>query len=298
MSKIVIAMSFGIALLLGMASSEAIAETKQSESVSWVERVEFKGDMRYRHESFYVEDTQDRNRHRVRIRVGFSARVNETVKVGFQMASGSDDPVSTNQSLDGGFSSKNLMIDIAYFDWRPHNFSRVKIIGGKMKNPFFRAGKSELVWDSDLRPEGGVITYSKTQGDWALFANLGGFWIEERSGGADTGLLGAQAGLKRSFESGHFLVGGSYYDYTNIKDQAPIFDATDPFGNSIDANGNYRFDYDVFETFAEVGFKVAGMPISLYGDYAQNLASKAEENQRSEERRVGKECRSRWSPYH
>ena len=26
--------------------------------------------------------------------------------------------------------------------------------------------------------------------------------------------------------------------------------------------------------------------------------TKAEENKRSEERRVGKECRSRWSPYH
>src|SRR3989475_13335099 len=32
-------------------------------------------------------------------------------------------------------------------------------------------------------------------------------------------------------------------------------------------------------------------------EYANHLAIRAAERQRSEERRVGKECRSRWSPY-
>src|SRR3989475_11646131 len=33
-------------------------------------------------------------------------------------------------------------------------------------------------------------------------------------------------------------------------------------------------------------------------DSEQQPGNKASEGQRSEERRVGKECRSRWSPYH
>ena len=33
-------------------------------------------------------------------------------------------------------------------------------------------------------------------------------------------------------------------------------------------------------------------------DYLERLASDARARERSEERRVGKECRSRWSPYH
>ena len=41
---------------------------------------------------------------------------------------------------------------------------------------------------------------------------------------------------------------------------------------------------------------------SLYtkkdGYYERNKASEKELDERSEERRVGKECRSRWSPYH
>src|SRR5256885_7524386 len=35
-----------------------------------------------------------------------------------------------------------------------------------------------------------------------------------------------------------------------------------------------------------------------YGQRAKALVGRAGDHDRSEERRVGKECRSRWSPYH
>ena len=35
-----------------------------------------------------------------------------------------------------------------------------------------------------------------------------------------------------------------------------------------------------------------------YPDFGHALAKGIESGERSEERRVGKECRSRWSPYH
>ena len=39
--------------------------------------------------------------------------------------------------------------------------------------------------------------------------------------------------------------------------------------------------------------------VNMYlGIYRAYLKSQGKKNQRSEERRVGKECRSRWSPYH
>ena len=47
------------------------------------------------------------------------------------------------------------------------------------------------------------------------------------------------------------------------------------------------------------------MEVFFLGNYTQNLISNsfkrlasAQNIDRSEERRVGKECRSRWSPYH
>src|SRR5258708_23720314 len=36
------------------------------------------------------------------------------------------------------------------------------------------------------------------------------------------------------------------------------------------------------------------LPLDLYGE----IADHQRDDERSEERRVGKECRSRWSPYH
>ena len=48
-----------------------------------------------------------------------------------------------------------------------------------------------------------------------------------------------------------------------------------------------RFDVRKVETFNDIGFE-------KYGDDFQDMLDAAK---RSEERRVGKECRSRWSPY-
>ena len=40
------------------------------------------------------------------------------------------------------------------------------------------------------------------------------------------------------------------------------------------------------------------MTCNLYDDFYENVPFLRDYNDRSEERRVGKECRSRWSPYH
>ena len=261
--------------------TEEIAEARPPKTASWVERIKLHGDLRYRHELIKAEGNDDRNRHRIRARVGFDADVTD-VDIGFQIATGSDDPVSTNQTLGGGFSSKDVWVDLAYFDWHPENVSGLHVIGGKMKNPFYRPGKTELIWDGDLRPEGVAAKYSKTLGNWDFVTNLGGFWAEERSAGADIGLFGAQIGVKYSFpllgNKGHILIGGSYYDYGNTKGNSPLYDPADAFGNSVDAGGNYRFDYDLVESFAELSFKVNDIPVSLFGNYVMNTAPGAKED--------------------
>src|SRR5260370_23500119 len=43
--------------------------------------------------------------------------------------------------------------------------------------------------------------------------------------------------------------------------------------------------------------KLAGLPSQVI-DRAKHVLRQHEKQERSEERRVGKECRSRWSPYH
>jgi len=255
---------------------EAKLDKQAEHTASWWWRIKLHGDLRYRHELIKIEGKEDRNRQRVRARVGLDAEVTETVHVGFQIATGSDDPVSTNQTLDGGFSSKDVWIDLAYFKWHPENIPGLHVISGKMKNPFYRPGKTELIWDGDLRPEGAAAKYAETLDNWVFFTNLGGFWVEERSTEADTGLFGVQVGMKYTFpflgDKGHILIGGSYYDYGNTKGKPSIYDS-DAFGNSVDAEGDYLFDYDLVESFIELGFKFHGIPISLFSNYVMNTAS-------------------------
>ena len=84
-------------------------------AVSWAERMRWRGDFRYRYENIKVEGRDSRNRQRIRARMDLAADVSETVQIGLGLASGDEDPVSSNQTLGGGGSTKDLRLDLALF---------------------------------------------------------------------------------------------------------------------------------------------------------------------------------------
>lgn len=100
----------------------------------------WKGDFRYRYENFDVEGKDNRNRNRVRARAALITQVTPTIKVGLGQASGGDDPVSTNQALGGGGSTKDLRLDMAYFDWNILKDTHVH--GGKFSNHIHKSGNA------------------------------------------------------------------------------------------------------------------------------------------------------------
>ena len=106
---------------------------------SWVDTIKMKGDFRFRQESFDIEGRDDRHRQRIRARNEMTAQIQDDVIVGFGLATGGDDPVSTNQTLGGGGSSKGIVLDLAYAKWATP-VDGLSIMGGKFKNPFHRAG--------------------------------------------------------------------------------------------------------------------------------------------------------------
>ena len=65
-----------------------------------------KGDVRYRLENINDDSSEARFRHRVRARVGAYGQAQDNFKYGIRLVTGADNPVSTNQSLDTGFSNK------------------------------------------------------------------------------------------------------------------------------------------------------------------------------------------------
>jgi len=145
--------------------------------------------VRLRHERIDEDGEEDRARMRFRSQFGLSAKVSDEVKFVFPLATGGDNPVSTNQSFDDGFSTKDIGVDLAYIDWKVND--DLNFYGGKMKNPLYKAGGVPLIWDGDLNPEGFAVKY--TSGNF--FGTVGGFSVEERSSD-DSLLYVVQAGMK------------------------------------------------------------------------------------------------------
>lgn len=245
-------------LMLGICVTPAHAQE------SWVDRISFKGDVRLRHESIDEDGEEDRSRMRFRSRVGLGARVSDDVKVVFQLATGGDNPVSTNQSFDDGFSTKDIGVDLAYVDWTVRD--GLNVYAGKMKNPLFKAGGVPLIWDGDLNPEG--IAAKLTSG--GFFGTAGGFSAEERSSADDSLLYVVQAGYKFAVgEGGSLTAGVGYFAYTDTIGNEPFYNGRSK-GNTVDIDGNYTYDYKNTEVFAQFDTKVGAWPLRVYAHAVQN----------------------------
>ena len=239
-------------------------------------RIKIGGDFRYRHEYIDQEGRDPRHRHRIRARITFKARVSERLSVHVRLATGGSDPVSTNQTLDSGFSTKPLGLDRAYAVWKVPRAGHLKVMLGKMKTPWYRAGKEELMWDDDLSPEGMAVKYRVRLGAMTLFTTGGLMWAEERSSDEDTWLAAMQAGLRVHLSRNiRIVAGGSFFRYSAMKGHETLYAEGDGAGNTTDASGLYTTDFHVAEGFAELRMK-APVPVRIYGDIVMNTA--AEEN--------------------
>jgi len=259
-----------------------LALTSDVTASDWWESVKIKGDLRYRHEMIKKGDKDARHRHRVRARLGIFGEVSPYTKVGIQLATGSNDPVSTNQTLGGAFSTKQIGIDLAYFEASHEAIPGLTITGGKFKNPFFKPGKSELIWDSDWNPEGGVASLIKKTDAFNLTLTVAGLWIDERSSGDDSYLAAGQALGRLHFNEKKSSVafGGGFFIYGNAQGFEPFFDPEDPMGNSAilfvddgDTVLQYANDYELLELFGEVTHRFESVPVTVMGDYVCNTAA-------------------------
>ncbi len=267
---------------------DAAKEPKPEEEPepSWTDHIKIGGDFRYRFETIDLEDKDFRYRHRIRARPRVQATVVDGLDVVLQLGTGgADDPVSNNQSLTEAFSSKPIWLDLGYFQWHPSFFEPLHLWGGKMKNPYYKVGKTELLWDPDLNPEGLALNLKNKWGMFEPFFTGTAFFVEERKEDDDTWLLGVQAGLKVDLSDDrlYVLVGGGYVDYTSITDKEVLWDPEDSYGNSatgvdLDDDGEpdfytYDHDYDLLNGFVEIGGKVFGIPWAAFVDLVSNTAA-------------------------
>lgn len=240
--------------------------------------VTFGGDFRYRHEVIDKEGSEARNRHRIRARFHMDAEVNEEITVGARLASGNDDPISTNQTLDNGFSTKDIRLDRAYMTWNLAAVPCLTVRGGKTGSPFVSPAKTELLWDSDLSPEGLSLGLARDIASIGLAVNVAYQWLDERSGGDDGVMVGGQGVASVPSDVAGLTFGVGYYDYQGAKGQSTFYDAADSFGNSVDTGGAYLYDYDELEIFGELVPRGLGVETSVFADYVVNVADEVDDN--------------------
>src|SRR5690242_21788213 len=97
---------------------------------------------------------------------------------------------------------------------------------------------------------------------------------------------------RRAAYAALIVILGGCYEYRPIETQSP------PAGEQVALQITDQGRVGLSQRFGPGLAEIQGKMVSLQGsDYVINVYRVAQIT-RSEERRVGKECRSRWSPYH
>lgn len=270
-----------ISIISVLFSTSVFAETPE-----WINTITVSGDMRLRYDFLKKEspaNTPDRHRNQIRARLLTEAKPIEDVTVGIRIATGDSSNVitSNNTTMDNAGADKALWLDLGYIAWQPNE--KAKFIGGKMETPFYTVAKSQLIFDSDLTPEGAAGSYALPAN---LFFNWGAFWIEERSSGSDngpsdTGLFAAQFGWSGEIGATKLTIGASEYYYGGIKGKPVINPSGSGVtqysgrGNSTDNTGTVAL-YEKSFAIANLFFDASLGQISLFADVAQNTEARSQ----------------------
>ena len=251
----------------------------ESASSGWLARWQWRGDLRYRNENIDAEGAVARNRDRIRGRFGALARVNDAVRVEWQLSTAENaDARSTNVTLSDANSRKSVYIDLAYGEWMPNE--QWRLTAGKMKMPWTRVGS--YFYDGDINPEGFAANWQ--QGPTGWFASSFVTRLTERSAIVDSDMVGAQAGFRDTTASGdRYLIALSYFDHRAVEDHAVVQSGSigSFFGNTTKTAGCRSAlggaclanDYDVLEWQGEWQTRLADRPLNLFANYALNTAA-------------------------
>ncbi|MDQ7086421.1 MAG: putative porin [Acidobacteriota bacterium] len=185
-----------LAVLVTAALLAPCALAGEGNGPSWFEKLKFKGDLRLRYEGFKhtgkYEDGQ-RDRFRLRYRLGLVADISEGIRIGAELRSGNRlDPVSDNQTLDEGFSKKEIALAQMYVDFALSR--RFSLIAGKF-SPKKLWKVSDMQIDDDVVSEGAMGRWTFGGSDGALdqlHANAWLYVLEESSSGPDAYAWGGQ----------------------------------------------------------------------------------------------------------
>ena len=258
----------------------------------WIQNAKLKGDFRLRYQYERKEtDADARLRGRIRYRLGLETKVNDQLNVGLGIASGADDPRSTNQTFTDTFERPDVRMDLAYAEYKP--MDPLKLVGGIFQRPDYLWAPTDLLWDGDINPQGGSAHWEKKFSDRLTpYLNTGVWVIDEvtstTSDRVDPFLYYTQGGVK--FKQGDWSanVAGIYYAFNGLKGTCPDWSAATNTGITTSSSGScsagvLTYDYDSVGASAEVAlatpFDIDAIPeVGIFGDFIRNIDGNVVDN--------------------
>jgi hypothetical protein len=230
--------------------SVSSAESSWPEVAKVPERMRITGDLRLRAQTDDRSGLPDGSQvaeeageARYRWRLGVDVPVNDKWTVGFGLTSGGSDPRSTNQTFTNAFETYDARIDYAYTAYRFND--RLGVVGGKFDNPLWNP--KDLLWDTDIRPEGILVSASLLDAQ-QLTLNLtsGGLILSDKEQGIRTDAYMWVAQLHGQLQLNDrwsLDLAPAYYISQDLQGTPGITENAVPT-NSRDAQGNLLYDYD------------------------------------------------------
>lgn len=251
---------------------EELEVKSASAKKSWADKIKLKGDIRYRYEYKEKDGDTNKNRHRIRARIGAYAQVNDQIKAGIRLASGSNEsPTSTNQTIGEYASKKQIWLDRAYLTYSPVQIKGLSATAGKMAQPWVQI--SDLMFDGDVNPEGLSADYKFGSDALALKAVVAYHLMDENLGD-DVGLISGQlSATSKVSEDIKLLFGLGAYSYSSIEGDTPAGLG----GNTSDGSGNYLYGYDIVNAFLKANIDKGPIPFYVYAEYLNNIANDVDE---------------------
>lgn len=262
-----------------------LATGKSASVPAWTQNIRLKGDLRlryqYKHQKAAHNYSKDTQIGRVRMRLGLEGRVNDKLMAGIGVATGSGDPRSTNISFGGYDTKKTLVLDYAYGKYSP--LSELTFVAGKMLLDDVLWRPTDLVWDSDITPEGGVVQFNKGLGaDATAFMNAGVLVVDaDTSSDADApAAYLVQPGITYNHNDNFSLKGAvSLQAFHNVKQHvSSSHSAASNSGNTTAGTTRYQYDYQMLSPAVELKikepFKAMELNVEslrLLGEYVNNL---------------------------
>ena len=171
-------------------------------------RFRFSGDVRVRFENYTQDGTQDRNRARIRVRLGLEGQLNQDFLGGVALATGSQgDPTTTNETLTNAFDRKTIALDKGFITYNPVAHKWLSLTGGKFPYLWQR---TPVTGDVDVNPEGFDQKLSFDTHGFVKNFTVQAFELlyGESSSSQDSYALGGQASAK--FEAGPWSATASF----------------------------------------------------------------------------------------